>query len=291
MTDAASPSPVSAVTARKTWRTVEPLHAMVYFAAEAAESYEQLGLEGQSGYFASRAAPMGAVTPGTVVATFYNFEPSLVHRSMLGVWDNAFPSQVLAARSAAAGSALRRMLGDAASSPEVAIAAELARIAALAACEHPEGRPLFAGHAGLEWPEDPIEVLWHAQTLLREFRGDGHIALLVDHELDGLEALVLHEATGELPPAFLRATRGWSDEQWNAATERLRGRGWLRPGGSAEPLALSDEGAAVRRSIEEATDQLSVVAYQSIGEEGCDHLRRLVRPLSRTVVAASGLGG
>ena len=291
MTDATSQSPVSAITARKTWRTVEPLHGMVYFAPEAAESYEQLGLEGQSGYFASRSAPMGAVTPGTVVATFYNFEPSLVHRSMVGVWDNAFPSQVLTARVAAAGSALRRMLGDAANSPEVAVAAELARIAALAACEHPEGRPLFAGHAGLDWPDDPIEVLWHAQTLLREFRGDGHIALLVEHELDGLEALVMHEATGELPPAFLRATRGWSDEQWDTAIERLRGRGWLRPGGSAEPLALSDEGAAVRQAIEEATDRLTVVAYAAIGDDGCESLRGLVRPWSRTVVASAGLGG
>ena len=267
------PSPVSAVTARKTWRTVEPLHGMVYFAPEADESYRRLGLEGQSGYFASRSAPMGAVSPGTVTATFFNFRPSLVHEAMAGVWDATTPAAVLDARRSAAGAALRRMLGDS------------------AACDHPEGRPLFAGHAGLPWPEDPLEVLWHAQTLLREFRGDGHVALLVDHGLDALEALVMHEATGELPVAFLRATRGWSDDEWAAATERLRGRGWLRPGGSPEHLALSEEGAAVRGAIEEATDRLSVVAYEAIGEEGCDALRGLARPLSRTVVAASGMGG
>ncbi len=284
------PSPVSAVTARKTWRTVEPLHGMVYFAPEADESYRGLGLAGQSGYFASRSAPMGAVTAGTVVATFFNFRPSFVHESMAGVWDRASPADVLAARTAAAGAALRRMLGDAASSDDVAAAAGLARRAALAAGEHPEGRPLFAGHAGLDWPEDPLDVLWHAQSLLREFRGDGHIALLVANGLDGIEALVMHEATGELPVAFLRATRGWTDDEWAAATERLRDRGWLRPGGANEPLALSDEGAAVRGAIEEGTDQLSVVAYEAIGEDGCDVLRRLARPFSRTVVAASGLG-
>jgi len=284
------PSPVAAVTARKTWRTVEPLHGMVYFAPEAAESYRSLGLHGQSGYFASRSAPMGAVSPSTVVATFFNFRPSLVHESMAGVWDAVTPGQVLAARTAAAGAALRRMLGDAAHTDDVAAAADLARRAALSACGHAEGRPLFAGHAGLPWPDEPIDVLWHAQTLLREFRGDGHLALLVDHGIGGLEALVMHEATGELPVAFLRATRGWTDAEWAAATERLRDRGWLRPVGTVEHLALTDEGAAVRSAIEEATDRLSVVAYEAIGEDGCDSLRGLVRPLSRTVVAASGMG-
>jgi len=286
-----SPSSVSAITARKTWRTVEPLHGMVYFAPEAEASYRQLGLEGQSGYFASRSAPMGAVSAGVVVATFFNFRPSLVHHSMEGVWDTVTPAAVLEARTAAAGAALRRMLGDAAGSADVATAAELARRAALRAGEHREGRPLFAGHAGLEWPDQPLEVLWHAQTLLREFRGDGHVALLVEHGLDGLEALVMHEATGELPVAFLRATRGWSADEWAEASERLRKRGWLRPGGTAEHLALSEEGSAVRQAIEEATDRLSVVAYEAIGEDGCDLLRGLTRPFSRAVVDASGMGG
>jgi len=285
------PSPVAPLTARKTWRTVEPLHGMVYFAPEADRSYASLGLEGRSGYFASRAAPMGAVTAGTVVATFFNFAPALVHEAMAGVWDVTSPAAVLGIRTGAAGDALRRMLGDAAHSDDVSAAAGLARRAALAACDHPEGRPLFAGHAGLDWPVDPLEVLWHAQTLLREFRGDGHVALLVDHGLDGLEALVLHEATGELPVAFLRATRGWTDDEWAGAAERLRARGWIQPGDPGGGLALSDEGAAVRGAIEDATDRLSVVAYQAIGEDGCDLLRRLARPLSRTVVAASGMGG
>ncbi|MGA2836339.1 MAG: hypothetical protein ABSF84_07070 [Acidimicrobiales bacterium] len=291
MTPDPSPSPVSPVTARKTWRTVEPLHGMVYFAPESDASYRALGLVGQAGYFASRSAPMGAVSAGTVVATFYNFQPSLVHRSMEGVWEATTPAAVLAARTAAAGSALRRMLGAASGSPELATAAGLARRAALRACEHMEGRPLFAGHAGLDWPEEPLEVLWHAQTLLREFRGDGHIALLLEHGLDGLEALVMHEATGELPVSFLRSTRGWTDEEWASATERLRERRWVRPAGSAEHLVLSEEGAAVRQAIEEATDRLSVAPYEAIGEDGCDTLRGLARPWSRQVVAASGMGG
>ena len=285
-----APTPVSPVTARKTWRTLEPLHGMVYFAAEAAASYRKLGLEGQSGYFASRSAPMGAVASGTVVATFFNFAPSLVEESMDGVWGRVSPAEILTARREAAAAALARMLGPAAESDDVAEAAELAGRAARRACDRTEGRPLFAGHAGLEWPDAPLERLWHAQTLLREFRGDGHIAQLVNHELDGIEALVLHEATGELPGSFLRQTRGWSDGEWEAAADRLRHRGWIRPAGTAEHLTLSEEGAAVRQDIEVATDRLSVFAYEAIGEEGCDALRGLARPLSRVVVDSSGLG-
>jgi hypothetical protein len=285
------PSPVTALTARKTWRTLEPLHGMVYFAPEAAASYETLGLKGQSGYFASRSAPMGAVSAGTVVATFFNFRPSLVYTSMEGVWERVTPSEVLVARLEAAGAALRRMLGDAAGTEDVAVAADLASRAALRAGERREGRPLFAGHADLPWPDRPLERLWHAQTLLREFRGDGHIALLLHHGLDAVEALVMHEATAELPTDVLRATRGWSDEEWFEAAERLRARGWLTPKADADHLSLSTEGLAVRQDIEEATDRLSVFAYEAIGEEGCDALRGLARPLSRAVVSAAGLGG
>ena len=71
-----------ALRARKTWRTLEPLHGMVYFVPEAAEAYERLGITGRAGYFASRAAPMGAVTADVVVSTFFNFNPELVHAAI-----------------------------------------------------------------------------------------------------------------------------------------------------------------------------------------------------------------
>jgi len=141
------------------------------------------------------------------------------------------------------------------------------------------------------WPEDPLEVLWHAQTLLREFRGDGHIVQLVAHDLDGTEAVVMHEATGELPPAFLRATRGWNDDEWEGATERLASRGLIRSDPATGVVSLTEAGAALRQTIEDGTDRLSVVAYEAIGADSCDRLRELVRPFARTVFAASGMGG
>jgi hypothetical protein len=270
--------------ARKTWRTLEPVHGAIYFAPEANEEYAALGLHDRmQGYFASRSAPMGAVGAEVVIATFFNFDPDLVRRSMDGVWDRVTPSSVLDARHRAADRMLRRFGGDMIASPEIAEAAELARSAALSACRRPEGRPLFAGHTRLPWPEEPHMVLWHAQTLLREFRGDGHIAALTVEGLDGCEALVTHGAAGDVSTDTLRATRQRTGDDWLAAEERLRERGWLD-----SDLALTDRGRERRDWIERRTDELAAPPYGAIGPDGCGRLRELVRPLSRAVSAAFG---
>jgi hypothetical protein len=293
MAPATSPSPVSPLTARKTWRTVEPLHGMVYFAPEASASYIGLGLKPEAGYFASRSAAMGAVGADTVIATFYNFDPRLVRAAIPEAWSVTSPAAVLEARLQAADGALRRMLGGAVDSPEMVRAAGLARRAAERAALRYEGRPLFAAHAGLAWPEPPHLMLWHAQTLLREFRGDGHIAVLVQHDLGPVEALVLHLASGELPGTFLRDSRGWSDAAWDAGVDRLRRRGLLEPeeiaGADGSSLALSPQGVVLRNEMEDATDRLAVFPYEALGEEECSELRTLARPFSQTVVEAAGL--
>ena len=275
------------IVARKTWRTVEPLHGMIYFAPEAAQHYAALGLNDRSGYFASRSAPMGRVGADVVIATFFNFSPSLVRTAMTGVWETTSPEAVLRARLEAADAALRRVLGDALGSPGVTRAAHLARIAAEAAGERPHGRPLFAGHASLSWPDEDHLVLWHAQSLLREYRGDGHVAALCCAGLSGAEALVIHAATGEVSVAALRSTRAWPDDEWDEAVEAVRSRGWLAEGSA---LALSPAGAAHRREVEDLTDALAIHPYAVLGEEGCDELRSLARPLSQAVVSAGMLG-
>jgi hypothetical protein len=176
----------------------------------------------------------------------------------------------------------------------MARAATLARRAAERAATRYEGRPLFAAHAGLPWPDPPHLVLWHAQTLLREFRGDGHLAALVLHDLDPVEALGLHLATGDLPEAFLKGTRGWPDPDWETGVDRLVTRGLVvrvEPSDTHRAtLALTDQGTALRQDIEEATDRAAVHAYETLGEDGCAELRRLARPFSRAVVDAAGFG-
>ncbi len=271
-------SPDGALWARKTWRTLEPLHGMVYFVREAAEAYERLGITGRAGYFASRAAPMGAVQTGVVVSTFFNFNPELVQAAIPSSWAIAAPAALVTARFAAVDAACRRLLGDEVlASAEMRRAADLARTAAQEAGRRSEGRPLAAAHADVAWPSESHLVLWHAQSILREFRGDGHIALLVVHGLSGIEALVTHAAAGDVPAPLLRSTRGWPEEAWDAAVEALRGRGWLERG---NPLRFTEWGGAQRRAIEDGTDALAVAPYDVLGEEGCTELRTLVRPWS-----------
>ena len=267
--------------ARRTWRTVEPIHGMIYFSPEAAAEYEALGLTGRLGYFASRAAPMGTVPAEVVIATFYNFRPALVRASIPEAWLLATRDQILDARVRGADAALRRSLPDAIGSPELSEAATLARRAAVIACEHVDGRPLFAGHASLPWPDETHLVLWHAQTLLREFRGDGHIAALVTAGLSGLEAAITHVATGEVPSAVLVSSRAWPEDEWRAGVEALQARGILEGG---DELALTETGRIQRQWIEDATDAAAVVAYETLGEDGCARLRALARPWSKAII-------
>lgn len=276
---------MDAALARSAHRTLEPYHGIVYFAEEPRTAYEELGLKGRSGYFASRSAPMGAVAAEVVVATFFNFSPELVHRAMAGVWDVVTPSEVLDARLRGIDATLRRILGDAIESDEVVEAAELAR---RAATDLPlPGRPLFAGHAGLPWPDEPHLALWHAITLLREFRGDGHVTALVEAGVaTGCEALVSHASVGDVPAEVLRTTRAWSREQWAEATAALRFRGWVDAEGRA-----TEGGRAVRDAIERRTDELALPAWGRLEEADVQRLRVLVRPFSRAIVASGELGG
>ena len=235
------------------------------------------------GYFASRSAPMGATSAELVIATFFNFEPAHVRSNMAGVWDNVTPEALLDARLVAAGGALRRILGpEIAESSDVEEAGGLARGAAQAACTHLSGKPLFAGHASLPWPDDPLLMLWHAQTLLREFRGDIHIAAMTAEGIDGCEALVTHAATGDITRAILQRSRVWSDVQWDAAIESLQAKGHLDSNGS-----FTDKGAESRQRVEDQTDAGALVAYAALGDEGCKRLRFLCRPMSQRI--ASGV--
>lgn len=273
------------IVARKCWRTLEPYHGLIYFAPEASAAYDEIGLEPVQHYFASRAAAMGPVAADVVVATFFNFHPPLVHAAIPGAWERAAPDAIVAARLAAADRVLRRVLGDDVSSPAVAEAADLARAAAEATVPG-AGRPLYAAHAALPWPDDSHLVLWHAITVLREFRGDGHIAALLADDVGPCEALVMHGASGEVPSAILKATRAWPDDEWSAAEEELRRRGWLSADGG-----LTEEGARHRQWVEDRTDALALAPWEALGDERCARLRDLVRPLSKAIVDSRALGG
>jgi len=270
---------MDSIIARKMHRTLEPYHGMIYFSPEAASGYKSLGPQHpRTGYFASRAAPMGAVSAEVVTATFFNFNPDLVGEAMAGAWSVADPTAWVAARLSAADATLRRLLVEGIEGPDMVRAAELAREAA-AAC-WTAGRPLAAGLLGLGWPDQPHLILWHAISILREFRGDAHIALLVAGGITPLEALLLHAGTGEVPGEVLRSTRAWPEESWNVALADLQKRGLL-----GDDAMLTSAGVELRDGIQEGTDLAAVNPWEAIGPEGCDQLRGLVRPYSKLLVA------
>ncbi|MEU3479011.1 hypothetical protein ACI2LO_22145 [Streptomyces sp. NPDC033754] len=260
------------------WHLLEPLHALLYYAPEAFDEAAALGYdtaERWPSYFAWRSAPLGAPGPARVASAFYSFSPAMVARYVPGAGEGsgevpaADPAAVLAARLRAVDRTYRTVLGeDTVKSPELAEAAALARRAAEAAGT--EGRPLAAANAALPWPEAPHLVLWQAATILREHRGDGHLAALLVAGLDPVEALVSFAAIGAAPePVF--ESRGWSASEWAAARERLTARGVLDADG-----AVTDEGRALRAEVELRTDELAAAPWAALGPEETARLAELL---------------
>ncbi|MGW4896876.1 SCO6745 family protein [Kitasatospora sp. NPDC004240] len=273
---------LEASTGRHCHNAVNPLHVSVYFAPEQEDELAALGLRrGAMVYLASRAAPLGAVDAGTVTATFYNFNHEHVRRHIPAAWSVTTPEEVLTARLRGADRTLRRLLGEEAlTSEDMAEAAELA-LHATEACRR-EARPLYAANADLPVPEEPHLALWHAATLLREHRGDGHLAALAIAGLSGIEALVLHNATGAAPTsALFMRTRGWSAQQWDAAREQLRERGLLDAAGD-----LTQAGATLREEAEALTDRLDAAPYDHLGPAATARLTELAGGFSRALRAA-----
>jgi hypothetical protein len=266
--------------------TLEPIHSMVYFSPLQGEFFGALGLEGRGGYFASRSAALGAAPAELVTSTFFNFAPDLVREAIEQAWRTTTPNAVLEARYRLVEATLRAHVSDHVDSADTARAAAIAKDIALDACTRLEGRPLFAGHASLPWPDPDHSVLtlWHAQTLLREFRGDGHIAMLVSEGLSGVDAHVTHIATGDIPSGLMRATRAWSDEAFEASVDSLVARSLVVRDDDGPKLTA--KGVEQRERIESGTDRLAAAPYLKAGEERCAELRRAARPLSRAIIDA-----
>lgn len=267
---------------RRCHNALNPIHSTVYFSPDLGKEFGEAGIEDPSAaYFAARAAALGAVGPGTVTATFYNFNHELVARHVPAVWETVSPGAALAARLRAADATLRRLLGEEIiGSPEMAEAARLALSATEGCTRH--ARPLYAAHADLPVPEQPHLAYWHAATLLREHRGDAHLAALLAAGLDPLEALVSHTATGKgMAPRWILATRGWRRADWEDASARLRERGLL-----TEEGGLTEEGTALRAGVEEATDRMDLAPYEHLGGAGVARLTELARGFLGTALAA-----
>ncbi|MGW7726783.1 SCO6745 family protein [Streptomyces canus] len=267
---------------RRCHNPLNSLHAAHYFSPDLGRELAAIGVtHPRAVNFAVRAAALGPVGPGAVTAAFYNYKHELVAEHVPAVWRTAAPEQVLAARTRAVDATLRRLLGEqAVASDEMAEAARLA-LRATEACSR-AARPLYSAHADLPVPQEPHLAFWHAATLLREHRGDGHLAALMSAGLDGLEALVTHAATGRgMTPSWVFTTRGWTRQEWDAAVGRLRERGLLDADGE-----LTERGVALRDEIEAETDRLDRAPYEHLGAEDVRRLTELAIGFARTAMAA-----
>jgi hypothetical protein len=282
----------AAATARLMWTLFEPVHVLSYFAAEPMAAFEQAGLRGfWRGYFAGRASPLGSVAAAPVVAAFFSFAPAMVERALPGVWQLIPPADALTVREAGAVAALRRLLAAAAVPPAATEAAAHELVEATTGLSA-AGHVLGAANAALPVPDDPLARLWHAATVLREHRGDGHVAALAAADLDGAEALALRAgvslAGGSAPGGIsfwtreqLQPIRGWTDADWAAATARLTERGLLAPGGAA-----TDTGTALYQQVEDATDAAAARPWSRLGQARSGELAELLRPVARACAAA-----
>ena len=269
--------------ARALWRRLEPIHAVTYFSPEPVSALAAAGYRGYwMGYFAQRAAPLGAVGPELVAAIFYNFSPWRVAKAVPDAWGFAPPDVALEARAAGSTAALRRAFDGADVDAEVATAVELAGRAARSAPL--DGRPLFAANAALPWPEDPVGALWHAATLLREHRGDGHVAALIAAGVAGREAHLLQVTSGATTREVMTVARDYDDVEWQQVITGLAERGLLTADGE-----LTAAGRALKDDVEERTDRIALAAYATLSDDELQQLLAALTPLARAVVAAGDL--
>jgi hypothetical protein len=263
--------------ARRFFDRFEPVHAVTYFAPEARTALDGLGFRGfWMGYFAARSAPFGVVPTAVVTATFYNFAPERVAKALPAAWDVASPTEALRARQKSAVAALRRY---GVTDDDAVAAAELTEKAARSAPL--DGRPLFAANAALDWPDEPVARLWHAVTLLREQRGDGHVAVLSTLGVSGRECNLLHAAAGRVPKEMIMRGRDYDAEQWDHYRELLARRGLLDGHG-----ALTDSGRDLKQHIEDTTDRLALSALDTLDDDEVERLFLALTPITRKVVAA-----
>jgi hypothetical protein len=249
----------------------------MYFAPEVGAASKAIGLKGYwMGYFSGRGAPFGAAPAELIEATFFNFHPSLVQRAIPDAWGLASPEAIWNTRLEALGGVFDTVLGPLTAQPELqALPGDLIDAAHAAS---PSGRPLFAATLSMPVPQAPALKLWFAATLVREFRGDGHVAVLTGEGFDGCEAH-LSAVMGGASRDILQGTRAWSDDEWDAAAERLRARGLIDEVG--EPTAAGRES---RATIEARTDELSLPLLGRIAD--ADAALDLLAPVAEAVAGA-----
>jgi hypothetical protein len=228
-------------------------------------------------YFTSRGSLMGQVPGELVAAAFAVFNPVVVVPAVTSGWAITDAKSVCAARRDGAVAQLQRILGSNPAGVDEARRILQRAVSVL----RPEGRPLFAGTLSQSIPDDALAACWHYGDMLREFRGDAHTAAWISAGFDATEIGLMTELFWGLPLKSYSRTRGWSEDDYRAAIDRLESRGLIGDG------AFTDAGRAAREGVERATDAQMTVALEAMGDD-LDRLLGLLTPWSQAVQTHKG---
>ena len=281
---------------RTATKRLDTFHSASYFSPFTAAEYDGIGLSRSSQYFAARSCALGAASAELVASTFFSFNPERIAAVVPECWQVASPAEVHAAHLRG----VRALFSAFEASLEPASATALRHAAARAhgnlapviRAQQVSGRPLYAAHLSAfsdvlssEAEETPFFDLWVTTTLLREFRGDGHIAALVSHGLSGLEASVLDCATGRAwRPSSARRSRGWSEDAWRAVASSLVDRGLLSD--ESDASLLTESGMALKEDLEAATDRSVASAWSRIDDDTLEEVRQDAKLIAELVTSA-----
>ncbi|WP_298338568.1 hypothetical protein [Ferrimicrobium sp.] len=264
----------------KVWAQLETFHDLTYFAKECRESYKTLGVaDSWARYFGGRAAPMGQVEPGVVTAAFYSFSHHNVEAAIPSVWKIAAPEQFITARFAGILATWDRIMGSSTLAPSVEVLARATQIATkISRHGERDGHPLYAANLSVQPPDDPISQLFHAATLIREYRGDCHNSLLSVNQINGCEAHILMVAIGAEQRSTAQTSRGYTDAEWTHGIENLTHRGLI-----AKDETITPEGRSFRSDLERRTNLLMAPLFDVASDGELTELQALAAPIEMAI--------
>ena len=284
-----TPAEVSLETVERLHTLITRLHVPVYFAREAADEYKKEGLHGWSGYFGSRTAAMGELPTESVIATFYNFSPDVVKPAMAGMWDTTTAEALQLARFRLMAAIFDDIGRDALSADPATVVEATSGLQSVVDGLDWGGRVMAAGNydalntlARSEFADDPILRLWQLATVLREWRGDAHIAVLTTEPLSPVECTVVSWAlTGAQQ---VKDSRGWDEQVWEAAVEGLIERGWM-----SDTTSMSDNGKRHRAAVETRTNELATAMWAGLDDGAVNKLGDLLEPTVDAIIQSGRL--
>tara|TARA_B100000700_G_scaffold329219_1_gene450021 strand:- start:13352 stop:14239 length:888 start_codon:yes stop_codon:yes gene_type:complete len=235
------------VLVRRFARAAEPLHSCSYYADEITQ-FDRVGYSGWwHAYFAYRSAPLGPASSAEVTEVFYNFAPRMVARAVPGCWDILNPRQTRTMHLELVEAALSRIFNEYNFIAPLDPLVDSLRTGLTGL--NSEDRPLFGAWADESWPQSSLLGLWHASTLLREYRFDAHNLALRNAGISGLGSHLLMAADGRGTPQVIQKIRGWTQQEWDSEASLLHERGWLD-----STMGYTELGRIERKLIESETD-------------------------------------